>query len=184
MATEGFSGAASGGQIEEKIDLSKEVEQKIPQAQTLVDQGQLKEALALLFALEKKCRTGNDTPSLVKVCVASLQHCKDVGDMEVLLTTLETLCTRRSQKTQAIKSLVELAMPWCLQEGFHPLEAVKEMDQVNRDKLVVALRDITDGKLFLEAERARLTRALAIIKVSASLLFFFAVGRSVRLCRC
>lgn len=28
----------------------------------------------------------------------------------------------------------------------------------------VALRDITDGKIFLEAERARLTRALAIIK--------------------
>ena len=75
MASEGFSGAASGGQLEEKIDLSKEVEQKILHAKTCADQGQLKEALALLFALEKKCRIGNDTPSLVKVCVASLQYC-------------------------------------------------------------------------------------------------------------
>lgn len=33
-----------------------------------------------------------------------------------------------------------------------------------RENLVVTLRDITDGKLFLEAERARLTRALSIIK--------------------
>jgi hypothetical protein len=38
-----------------------------------------------------------------------------------------------------------------------------------RDKLVVALREITDGKIFLEAERARLTRALATIKVCISM---------------
>jgi len=167
MATEGFSGAASGGQLEEKLDLSKEVELKIPQASTLVDQGLLKDALALLFALEKKCRTGNDTPSLVKVCVASLQHCKNAGDIEVLLTTLQTLCTRRSQKTQAVRSLVELAMPWCLEDGHMPLKVANDAEKENRDKLVVALRDITDGKIFLEAERAKLTRALAIIKEEA-----------------
>jgi hypothetical protein len=32
--------------------------------------------------------------------------------------------------------------------------------------LVVTLRDITDGKLFLERERAQLTRAWATIQVS------------------
>jgi hypothetical protein len=44
--------------------------------------------------------------------------------------------------------------------------AVEPSRKEARDKLVVALRDITDGKIFLEAERARLTRALATIKVS------------------
>jgi 26S proteasome regulatory subunit N5 len=43
--------------------------------------------------------------------------------------------------------------------------AVEPSQKEARDKLVVALRDITDGKIFLEAERARLTRALATIKV-------------------
>lgn len=168
MATEGFSGAASGGQLEEKIDLSKEVEQKILQAKTFADQGQLKEAIALLFALEKKCRIGNDTPSLVKVCVATLQICKDTGDIEDLLTTLQTLSTRRSQKTKALRSMVELAMPWCTEEVHRPLKVSNDKDKEDREKLVVSLRDITDGKIFLEAERARLTRALSIIKVRSS----------------
>merc|ERR1712137_1164255 len=37
-------------------------------------------------------------------------------------------------------------------------------EKAARDKLVEALRDISDGKIFLEGERARLTRALATIK--------------------
>ena len=50
-------------------------------------------------------------------------------------------------------------------KGFVPLNVANEDQRVIREKMVVALRDITDGKIFLEAERARLTRTLAIIKV-------------------
>ncbi len=52
-------------------------------------------------------------------------------------------------------------------KGFVPLNVTSDEQRVIREKMVVALRDITDGKIFLEAERARLTRALAIIKVRA-----------------
>jgi len=38
------------------------------------------------------------------------------------------------------------------------------MNKEFRDKLLEALKDITDGKIFLEMERARLTRALATVK--------------------
>lgn len=164
MASEGASGTASGGQLEEKIDLSAETESKLTQSASLVQAGQLREALALLAALEKRCRVGNDADSLVKVCEASLQYCRDASDEEALLSTLQTLATRRSQKTKAVKALVSKCIPWCLSGQYTPMEPSGDAEKEFRDKLVVALRDITDGKIFLETERARLTRALATIK--------------------
>lgn len=164
MASEGASGTASGGQLEEKVDLSTETESKLTQSASLVQAGQLREALALLAALEKRCRVGNDTDSLVKVCEASLQYCRDVGDEESLLSTLQTLATRRSQKSKAVKALLSKAIPWVLADQYTPISSSSDAEKESRDKLVVALRDITDGKIFLELERARLTRGLAAIK--------------------
>jgi len=165
MSSEGASGTASGGQLEERADLSAETESKLAQSASLVQAGQLREALALLAALEKRCRVGNDVDSLVKVCEASLNHCKEVGDDEALVQTLQTLATRRSQKTKAVKALVSTAIPWCLKDQYSPIVVSNDAQKDSRDKLVVALREITDGKIFLETERARLTRALADIKV-------------------
>jgi 26S proteasome regulatory subunit N5 len=167
MSSEGASGSAMGGQLEEKADLSAETDAKLEQSQTLVQAGQLPEALVLLAALEKRCRVGNDNTSLARVCEASLKFCKEAGDEEALLLTLETLSTRRSQKTSAIKALVTTAIPWCVVLPYTPLPVTTAEQKVTRDKLVEALRVITDGKIFLEKERAQLTRALATIKVSS-----------------
>lgn len=175
MALPGMSGAADGGELEETLDLSSETDAKLSQCKTLVQAGQLQEALALLAALEKRCRVGNDNASLARVCEASLMACKEVGDEEALLQTLQTLATRRSQKTSAIRSLMKTALPWCLVEPYAPLPVKTDAEKAFRNKLTVALRDITDGKLFLERERAQLTRSLATIKVRKQeivLLFF------------
>eukprot|EP00573_Skeletonema_grethae_P002340 CAMPEP_0201687736 /NCGR_PEP_ID=MMETSP0578-20130828/1659_1 /ASSEMBLY_ACC=CAM_ASM_000663 /TAXON_ID=267565 /ORGANISM="Skeletonema grethea, Strain CCMP 1804" /LENGTH=475 /DNA_ID=CAMNT_0048171911 /DNA_START=116 /DNA_END=1543 /DNA_ORIENTATION=+ len=161
------SGAASGGQLEERIDLSTETTQKITQAASLP----LTDALALLSALEKRCRVGNDTPSLVKVCEASLELCHGAGDHEALVSTLKTLSTRRSQKSKAIAALVTKCLPWVVDadgDGFTPLPTASSAEAAtNQETLVTELRNITDGKMYLEAERARLTRSLAIIKESS-----------------
>jgi len=166
MASEGASGAAAGGQLEERVDLAGETDAKVSQATTLAQSGQLTEALALLAAMEKKCRLGNDNPSLVKVCEASLKLCKDHGNdnFESLIATLQTLSTRRSQKTAAIRALVQTALPWCVQEPYTPMPVANEEEKKVRDRLVSVLLEITEGKIFLERERAQLTRALATIK--------------------
>jgi len=39
-------------------------------------------------------------------------------------------------------------------------------DKDARVQLLVALRDITDGKIFVEAERAKLTRMLAKVRAN------------------
>lgn len=175
-SAEQSSGKAAGGQLEDRVDLSQETSAKIEQAKQLVSSGSgasaLQDALALLAALEKRCRVGNDTPSLVKVCEASLELCHDAADSEALLATLKTLSTRRSQKSKAIASLVSKSLPWVVDvegDGFTPLPlaAGGEAAAKARDALVEELRNITDGKMYLEAERARLTRTMAILKESA-----------------
>merc|ERR1712161_93434 len=158
-----------GGQLEERIDLSVETGEKIAQAQSLIDTSpsNLPESLALLAALEKRCRVGNDTLSLVRVCETSLQLCKDCSDEESLIATLKSLSTRRSQKTKVVSALVHKTIPWVLQKeggGYVPVDVDSDDQKDSREKIVIALREITDGKIFLEAERARLSRALAIIK--------------------
>jgi len=166
----GRSGRASGGQLEQRVDLSAETTDRLSQAQSLVSASlsNLNEALTLLAAHEKRCRLGNDTPSLVKICEFSLQLCKDCGDEERLVATLNSLVSKRNQKTKAISAMVQKAIPWVIRidNGMYlPLVVANANEKRIRDNLVVVLRNITDGKIFLEAERARLTRALAVIKV-------------------
>ena len=176
MSNIGASGKASGGELEEKIDLTPETDAKLAQSLDLAKSGQVKEALNLLSALEKRCRTGNDNPNLVRVCEASLTYCKDYAsgedavDNELLISTLNTLATRRSQKTQAIGALVRKCIPWCVEGQYTPLPVPPEQKK-GRDKLVEALREISDGKIFLEAERARLTRCMAMIMVRSIVVF-------------
>ena len=173
MSAAQSSGAALGGQLEDRIDLSEETAAKISQAQALVAAGgssasALQDALALLAALEKRCRVGNDIPSLVKVCEASLALCHEASDDEALLATLKTLSTRRSQKSKAVAALVTTCLPWAVcEDGFTPLPAEGAAAAAARDALVEELRGIADGKMYLEAERARLTRASAILKEAA-----------------
>eukprot|EP00527_Entomoneis_sp_CCMP2396_P005363 CAMPEP_0198139216 /NCGR_PEP_ID=MMETSP1443-20131203/2565_1 /TAXON_ID=186043 /ORGANISM="Entomoneis sp., Strain CCMP2396" /LENGTH=480 /DNA_ID=CAMNT_0043801289 /DNA_START=38 /DNA_END=1480 /DNA_ORIENTATION=- len=169
MSSEGASGAAMGGQLEEKVDLAGETDAKILQATTLAmsSSSQLPEALALLAAMEKKCRLGNDSASLVKVCEASVKLAKEYGadtQYESLIGVLETLSTRRSQKTAAVKALVLACLPWCVEEPYKPIAVANDDEKKRRDKLVNALLEITEGKIFLERERAQLTRAMAAIK--------------------
>jgi len=163
MSNVGSSGRALGGELEEKVDLTPETDAKLEQSAQLAKGGQLKEALAMLAALEKRCRVGNDSPNLVRVCESSLQYCKEAGDDEMLLTTLQTLSTRRSQKQAAIRALVHKCIPYCVEGQYTPLSVTGGNEKKARDKLVEALREISDGKIFLEAERARLTRCMAMI---------------------
>mmetsp|Transcript_52259 Transcript_52259/g.62960 ORF Transcript_52259/g.62960 Transcript_52259/m.62960 type:complete len:453 (-) Transcript_52259:160-1518(-) len=153
------------GLLEDRVDLSAETTSKITQAQNLIttSPNNLHAALTLLAALEKQCRVGNDLPSLVRVCESSIQFCKDCNDDDALIATLKNLSTRRSQKSKAISAMVSKAIGWVLEgDGFTPKKEGSSAEMTER--LVVCLRDITDGKIFLEAERARLTRALAMIK--------------------
>jgi 26S proteasome regulatory subunit N5 len=207
MATEGNSGTASGGQLEERTDFTIETDLALAQCASLLEEGStasnsnsnnntaiLSDALQILYTVEKKCRVGNDHKNLVRICRAAIQACYDLHDYTTLILTLNTIATKRSQKVAAIREIVTTAIPWCINVvdaidtgtgtgttaatttttttapstttmHFTPIQVSNEIEKQQRNDLIVALRNITDGKLFLERERAQLTRAYAAIQV-------------------
>lgn len=163
------SGIKNGGLLEERIDLSVETEKKILNAQLLINDStsNLHDALTVLTSHEKQCRIGNDTKSLMKVCMKILQICKDYADEKTLINTINYLANRRNQKPKAIIAIVQKAIPWVLnnETDKNILTDVKFYEQIkDRKKMVIALRDITFGNISLEPEMAQLSRILAFIK--------------------
>jgi len=163
------SNANNDGALEERTDLSAETSSLLESLKSTPSSSvDLATSLTLLQTHEKKCRLANDTPSLIRICTTCLQLCHDSGNNERLIETLKMLCGRRSQKSKAIGAMVQLGVGWVLKDPtgceLADVDSSKGETEEGREALVVALRDITDGKIFLEAERARLTRCLAVIK--------------------
>ncbi|GMI16680.1 hypothetical protein TrLO_g10843 [Triparma laevis f. longispina] len=142
----------SDGQFEEKKDLTGDADVKIPQADSLAaSTGGLASAIDLLMGLEKQCRVGNDLTTLKRVVLHSVQLCKKCGDYEKLIDTLNFIVKRRSQKNAAITEIVKEAIGY----------VDEAPDEDIKIKLVICLRDITDGRIYVEAQRARLTLTLS-----------------------
>jgi hypothetical protein len=128
MATEGNSGSASGGQLEERTDFTVDTDLALTQCASLLhsvtDESNstpsstattiLSDVLQILYTLEKRCRVGNDHKNLARICITAIQSCYDVHDYTTLLSTMVSIATKRSQKMSAIRAIVTTAVPWCI----------------------------------------------------------------------
>lgn len=80
--------------------------------------------------------------------------CYQGKDFEALNTNVATLSKKHGQLKESVKTMVELVMGW--------LDDVKAAHGENTWlELVETLRTVTEGKIFLETPRARLTLLLA-----------------------
>jgi len=70
---------------------------------------------------------------------------------------MQTICRKRGQLRRAVTDLVHLAMGWL---DMAPLKGDKEKQL----ELIKVLDSITEGKIFVEVERARLIQRLAAMK--------------------
>jgi len=140
--------------IEKKEDFAAATAALLAEGGVLAAAGQLDKAVEQLFALEKKCRLGNDIKSLKAVVTGMCQLCKDQGNWAKLSATVATIAKRHQQHRNAITAVLVLCMPW----------VAEAPDQEAKVAFLTTLRDVTDGKLFAEGERAMLTRDLARIK--------------------
>jgi 26S proteasome regulatory subunit N5 len=97
-----------------------------------------------------------DAASTKRVLVAIVQLCYDTQDWEALNENIMILTKRRGQLKMAIQAMVE--------------QCSKFIDETpDRDtklKLVNTLRTATEGKIYVEVERARLTMELARMRES------------------
>jgi 26S proteasome regulatory subunit N5 len=139
-----------------KKDFQDEVREIVPKANELAERGALKEAIELLLGLEKRARLGGDAASCGDACLLVLKLCRRANDWNELCNNVTLLFKRRSQFKSVQGKIVQEAaefVPDC-------------PDRKTELELIATLRHVAEGKLFLEVERARLTRRLSQIKES------------------
>uniref|UniRef100_A0A0A9ZGG0 26S proteasome non-ATPase regulatory subunit 12 n=1 Tax=Lygus hesperus TaxID=30085 RepID=A0A0A9ZGG0_LYGHE len=153
--TDSLNLAADAGRlVRMEVDYESTCDEKIPECKRMAAEGKLHDALDSLLALEKQTRTGADMISTGRVLVAIVQICYDAKNWVALNEQIVLLSKRRSQLKQAVAKMV--------QECCDYVDKMPTKD--SQLKLIETLRTVTEGKIYVEVERARLTHKLAKMK--------------------
>ncbi|KAI9819153.1 MAG: hypothetical protein M1827_007309 [Pycnora praestabilis] len=136
-------------------DFTKEADKQIPEAQEL-GKDNVQAAVEKLLAFEKQTRQASDLATTSRILVAIVTICKDAGDWNMLNEQVLLLSKKHGQLKQATTKMVQVVM------GF--LDDVPDIE--TKLSIIDVLRTVTEGKIFVEVERARVTRILSDIKKS------------------
>jgi len=136
-------------------DFTVKVETAISEQTKLSQSGKLTEAIENLLAVEKQTRQAEDHLSTSKLAVAIVRLCREAKDWAALNNYLQVLTKRRGQLRTVVQDFVKEAMTY-LEDVSVPMD--------KRMELLDTLRNITEGKMYVEIERARLTKILAGVK--------------------
>jgi len=134
-------------------DYSKEADKQIADAEALA-KTDLHAAVDKLALLEKQTRQSSDLASTSRVLIAIVTLCKNAADWQLLNEQTLVLSKKHSQLKQAITRMVQTIM------GF--LDETPNLE--TKLSVIETLRTVTEGKIFVEVERARVTRVLSDIK--------------------
>ncbi|GBF93932.1 26S proteasome non-ATPase regulatory subunit 12-like [Raphidocelis subcapitata] len=135
------------------LDLDK-FKADVAAQEALAKKGKLHEALEGLLNLEKTARQAEDIAALRAACSAVLAACYSAKEWKLLEENIVLLSKRRGQLRQVIQSFVRQAMGY--------IDSTP--DKATKVSLIKTLQTVTEGKIFVEIERARLTRRLATIQ--------------------
>ncbi|KAF9364569.1 26S proteasome non-ATPase regulatory subunit 12 [Mortierella sp. NVP85] len=135
-------------------DCSAIVDAQFPEIDTAAKSGNLTKALEQLLALEKQTRSSADLASSTRVLKRFIQLTFEAKDWKLMQEYIVLLSKKHGQLKQAITKMIQESMD-CLD---------KTPDMKTKLELIDTLRTVTDGKVYLEVERARVTRILAKIK--------------------
>eukprot|EP00897_Mesotaenium_endlicherianum_P008565 jgi/Mesen1/7737/ME000407S06971 len=139
----------------EALDVNIETQRKVA-----LEDKKINEALENLLNIEKQMRLAADITGTKKVVLAIIQICHASGDWKNLNEHIVLLSKRRAQLKQAVSAMVQEAMGY--------IEVAPDLD--TRVKLIETLSTVTAGKIYVEIERARLTKRLAGIKEEQGLV--------------
>lgn len=135
------------------IDIEK-LRRDIAANKALAGQGKVQEALQGLLNLEKSARNAEDVTACKECCKAVLDVCYEAKDWKLLEEQVVLLAKRRGQLKQVTQNFVRQAMSYLDQAP----------DKETLVSMIKTLQSVTEGKIFVEIERARLTRRLAALK--------------------
>ncbi|KAF8531920.1 26S proteasome non-ATPase regulatory subunit 12 [Gautieria morchelliformis] len=135
-------------------DYTPEVDLLLPQATASAKAGFLDDAVEQLLSLEKQTRNASDLKSTTRLAETLLTLAHEARRYTVLKTNLTLLSKKHGQLKGVVQAMVELTITW--------LEEIREKEGVETWlEFVHALREVTEGKIFLETPRARVTLLLA-----------------------
>ncbi|KAE9973547.1 hypothetical protein BLS_003546 [Venturia inaequalis] len=143
----------SGEVLKADKDFTKETDKLIPEAEKLA-KSNVQGAIEKLLVLEKQTRQSSDLPSTSRILVAIVTICRDSGDWGLLNEHVLLLSKKHGQLKQATTKMVQVVM------GF--LDKAPKLE--TKMSTIETLRTVTEGKIFVEVERARITRILSNIK--------------------
>ena len=142
---------------EKKKDYTAELEVASGKADALVASGDLDGAIKAMLPLEKKTRLSQDSSTCSKVVQKILEMIFAVKKWTLLSDTVTMISKRRSALQKVVYKMVVQAMGYLDETP----------DKETRVGLIETLRKVTEGKIFVELEYARLARMLAKIKEDA-----------------
>ncbi|OAV92790.1 hypothetical protein, variant, partial [Puccinia triticina 1-1 BBBD Race 1] len=134
-------------------DFTKEVDELVADVGQLVKNGGLQQGLEKLLGLEKQTRNASDLSSTSRLLLEVVQIVFESKDIDGLCLHVHQLARKHGQLRQATTTMVDRVMSF-----------LGELDQANKIKLIDSLREVTEGKIYLEVQRARLTKQLAQIR--------------------
>ncbi|PLN82139.1 PCI-domain-containing protein [Aspergillus taichungensis] len=144
---------ADGGLLKAEKDYSKDADKLIPEAEQLA-KTDVQGAIDKLLVLEKQARQASDLPTTSRLLITIVTLSKNSGDWGLLNDQVLLLSKKHAQLKQAITRMVQVVM------GF--LEETPNLDV--KLSVIQTLRTVTEGKIFVEVERARVTRILSNIR--------------------
>ncbi|CAH8824826.1 unnamed protein product [Trichobilharzia szidati] len=139
-----------------EVDYSSTVDDLLVTVKSLSLAGNFESALEQCISLEKQTRTASDAISTGRLLEAIVEILGDSLQWSRLNEHLILMTKKHGQMKQAVSKMVQKAMEY--------LE--KTPDEKTKLELIEALRTVTEGKIYVETERARLTKELARIKES------------------
>ncbi|KAJ9304951.1 hypothetical protein DTO217A2_5604 [Paecilomyces variotii] len=134
-------------------DFSKDADKLIPEAEALA-KTDVQAAIDKLLVLEKQARQASDLATTSRILLTIVTLSKDSGDWDLLNDQVLLLSKKHGQLKQAITKMVQKVMSF--------LDETPNMEV--KLSVIETLRTVTEGKIFVEVERARVTRILSDIK--------------------
>eukprot|EP01083_Nonionella_stella_P133848 407042_1 len=138
---------------------SKDIEEKVNIIIASTESSSnLSEVIEKLLYLEKKQRQSENEGNTLFIAKSILNISKSSGDWNLTVEQIAILSRRRSQFRRVTMRMVQYAMEWLNNDLDLQNNKNKKL------KLINTLISVTEGKIFVEVDRARLTRKLAEIK--------------------
>lgn len=113
-----------------------------------------------LLNVEKQMRLAGDVAGTKKAVTDILQLCFEARAWKTLNEQIVVLSKRRGQLKQAVTAMVQQAMQY--------IDETPDLE--TRIELIKTLNNVSAGKIYVEIERARLTKKLAKIKEEQGLI--------------